>query len=180
MKGFTEAIYTSHFLYIKQNPESSLYRKRKDNLIEDGIMSWVGSPYGPDSFGVKSGFGYELPRKWSAELGYFFLGKGENGFDLFAQKKNDHDVYTYYPHVSWLENKTDAQYEESLAEARNMWLSGTPMYVNQFSLEGQYFVNNKLSASARTIYTFIFNAGNQGGNFAHGVEFALSLSYTLF
>ena len=86
-KGFAEAIYTSPFLYIKQNPESSLYRERGDNLIKDTIYSWVGSPFGPDSFCVKTGAGYELPGKWSADLGYFFLAKGKNGFDIFSSKK---------------------------------------------------------------------------------------------
>lgn len=178
-KGFTEALYTSPFLYVKQNPESSLYRQRKDNLIEDKILSWVGSPFGPDSFGIKAGFGYEAPRKWAAELGYFFLGKGENGFELFDSAKNQRNVYTYYPRIEYEENKNEEQYEKSLGRARNMWLSGTPMYVNQLSLEGQYNVNQRLSASARTIYTFIFNAGHQKDRFAHGVEFAISLSYTL-
>ena len=177
--GFTEAIYTSPYLYVKQNPESSLYRERNDNLVNDKILSWVGSPFGPDTFGVKAGFGYEQVRKWSANLSYFFLGKGENGFELFETEKNKNDVYTYYPRISYEENQTDAQYKESLADARNMWLSGRPMYVNQISAEGQYYINRKLSTSFRTIYTFIFNAGHEKGRFAHGVEFDISLSYTL-
>lgn len=186
-KGYTEAIYTSPFLYVKQNPESSLYRERSDNLIDDKINSWVGSPFGPDSFGVKTGFGYELPRKWSANFTYFFLDKGENGFGLFTppeEKAPNYPYYTYYPWVKYnLEKdgpKADEVYDEAYSEARNMWMSGTPMYVNQFALEGEYFINSKFSAGMRTIYTFIFNAGNQGGQFAHGVEIALSLSYTLF
>ena len=178
-KGYTEVIYTSPFLYIKQNPESSLYRERGDNLVSDTINSWVGSPFGPDSFGVKAGVCYELPRKWSAELGYFFLAKGEKGFELFESKKNENNLYTYYPRIAYEENKTDSQYEKSLDEARNMWLSGTPMYVNQLSLEGQYFIKKQLSTSLRTIYTFIFNSGHQEDRFDHGVEIAFSLSYTL-
>ena len=187
-KGFAEAIYTSPFLYIKQNPESSLYRQRSDNLIRDDIYSWIGSPFGPDTFGVKTGLGYEMPRKWSADLGYLFLGKGENGFNLFMpvdEKDPKYPLYTYYPITKYklYENAPDADkdavYDEAYSEARNMWLTGTPMYVNQISLEGQYFLNYRFSASARTIYTFIFNAGHQSGAFAHGVEFAISLSYTL-
>ena len=184
-KGFTEAIYTSPYLYVKQNPESSLYRERGDNLASDTIYSWVGSPFGPDTFGVKAGFGYELPRKWSAEAGYFFLAKGENGFELFdSDNKNKDGFYTYYPWVKYNVAKdspeADKVYDEAYSDARNMWLSGTPMYVNQISLEGQYYVNQKLSAAARTIYTLISNAGHESGRFAHGVEFAISLSYTIF
>ena len=183
-KGFTEAIYTSPFLYVKQNPESSLYRRRGDNLVTDSICSWVGSPFGPDSFGVKTGVSYEQPRHWNAGLGYFFLAKGENGFELFDSKnQNEKGYYTYYPWVQYNINKGKAddeeQYEKARSAARNMWLSGTPMYVNQLSLEGQYFVNQRLSGAARTIYTFIFNAGHEKGRFAHGVEIAISLSYTL-
>ena len=176
--GFAEAIYTSPYLYVKQNPESSLYRERGDNLIKDTIRSWVGSPFGPDSFGIKTGFGYELPQKWSAEFGYFFLAKGENGFELFDSKK-ENNVYTYYPSMSYKEKETDEQYEKSLAQARNMWLTGNPMYVNQLSLEGGYNINQRLSTSLRTIYTFIFNNKHKPGRFAHGVEIDFSLSYTL-
>ncbi len=182
-KGFTEAIYTSPYLYIKQNPESSLYRERGDNLVSDRILSWVGSPFGPDSFGVKAGAGYELPRKWAANLGYFFLAKGENGFEIFDSETDNDGYYTYYPYVYYRRNQDGAddqeKYNEAYAAARNMWLSGIPMYVNQISLEGEYHLTSKFSTSARTIYSFIFNAGHEKGRFVHGVEFAISLSYTL-
>ena len=183
-KGFAEAIYTSPYLYVKQNPESSLYRERGDNLVSDTIYSWVGSPFGPDSFGVKAGFGYEQPRKWSAEAGYFFLEKGEKGFELFDEdNKNKDGYYTYYPWVAYNLNRggrdDSKQYDKAYSDARNMWISGQPMYVNQISLEGQYFINQRLSAAARTIYTFIFNAAHKKDHFDHGVEFAISLSYNL-
>ena len=187
-KGFAEAIYTSPYLYIKQNPESSLYRQRGDNLVSDTIYSWVGSPFGPDTFGVKTGVSYEQPRHWSAGLDYFFLAKGENDFDIFYQKEKDgiyQGFYNYYPWVKYRiaeksnDPNSDAVYNEEYSKARNMWVSGTPMYVNQISLEGEYIFNQRFSGSARTIYTFIFNAGHQSGRFAHGVEFAISLSYTL-
>lgn len=187
-KGFAEAIYTSPYLYIKQNPESSLYRERGDNLVSDTIYSWVGSPFGPDTFGVKTGVSYEQPRHWSAGLDYFFLAKGENDFDIFYQKEKDgiyQGFYNYYPWVKYRiaeksnDPNSDAVYNEEYSKARNMWVSGTPMYVNQISLEGEYIFNQRFSGSARTIYTFIFNAGHQSGRFAHGVEFAISLSYTL-
>ena len=187
-KGYAEGLYTSPFLYVKQNPESSLYRERGDNLASDTIYSWVGSPFGPDTFGVKTGIGYELPRKWSAEFGYFFLAKGENGFGLFNQKESGgkyKDIYNYYPWVKYkIADKTDDPdadkiYGKERSKARNMWLSGTPMYVNQLSLEGEYFINQKFSAAMRTIYTFIFNAGHKEGAFAHGVEIDISLAYTI-
>ena len=129
---------------------------------------------------MKAGVSYELPQKWSAELQYFFLEKGENDFGIFDSKKNDNGYYVYYPRVSYEQNKTEENYDKELARARNMWISGLPMYVNQISLEGKYAVNNKLSGAARTIYTFIFNAGHQKDRFAHGVEFDISLTYTLF
>ena len=182
-KGFAEAIYTSPYLYIKQNPESSLYRQRGDNLVSDTIYSWVGSPFGPDTFGVKTGVSYEQPRHWSAGLDYFFLAKGENDFGIFSKYDAEKGYYNYYPYAAYKlyggGSDDDEVYEEARSQARNMWVSGTPMYVNQISLEGEYIFNQRFSGSARTIYTFIFNAGHQSGRFAHGVEFAISLSYTL-
>lgn len=182
-KGFAEAIYTSPYLYIKQNPESSLYRERGDNLVSDTIYSWVGSPFGPDTFGVKTGVSYEQPRHWSAGLDYFFLAKGENDFEIFSKYDAEKGYYNYYPYAAYKlyggVSDDDEVYEEARSQARNMWVSGTPMYLNQISLEGEYIFNQRFSGSARTIYTFIFNAGHQSGRFAHGVEFAISLSYTL-
>ena len=180
--GFAEAIYTSPYLYVKQNPESSLYRERNDNLITDKICSWIGSPFGPDSFGVKTGFGYELPRKWSAKIEYFFLEKGEHGFELFEENDQNKkgDYYIYYPRVAYEQDRTEETYQKALADARYMWITGIPMYVNQVSLEGEYCFNKKLAASMRTIYTIIMNAKHQEGVLAHGVEFDISLSYTLF
>ena len=120
-----------------------------------------------------------MPRKWNAQLEYFFLEKGETGFELFESDKNENDYYVYYPRTSYEQDKSEENYQNQLAKARYIWITGVPMYVNQISLEGEYSVNKKLSASLRTIYTFIFNARHQKDCFAHGVEFAISLAYTL-
>ena len=91
-----EVTYCSPYLYIKQAPEWSLYKTRKDMITWKYINSWIGSPLGPDTFAVNTSFGYEESEKWSLKLGYLMCLKGENGFDLFDENK-------YKKEHSWIE-----------------------------------------------------------------------------
>ena len=181
--GYTEAIYTTPYLYIKQNPESSLYRTRGDNLIRDEINTWGGSPFGPDSFGIKAGFGYKVPAKYSIDASYFFLAKGEHDFSIFKSEQTSGGMYTYYPYYYYKTygGKDDDEdvYRQALSDARWMWLCGIPYFRNSISLEGNVIVNEKTSLDMRTIYTFIFNANHIEGVFKHGVEIDFSLTYNL-
>ena len=78
-----EAVYCAPFLYVKQAPDWSLYRARQDNVKWNTVNSWIGSPFGPDTFAVDAAFGYEQSEKWSCSLGYLLCMKGENGFGMF-------------------------------------------------------------------------------------------------
>lgn len=183
--AYTEAMYTTPYLYIKQNPESSLYRTRGDNLITDEVNTWIGSPYGPDSFGIKTGFGYQKPQKYTFDLSYLFLAKGEHDFSIFHSKTNEDGKYVYYPREKYKEFKDgeldpdDSNYNEILNDARWMWLCGTPYFLNTISAEGNVIVNSKTSLDLKCAYTFIFNNYHIGGKFSHGVEIDFSLTYNL-
>lgn len=185
--GFVESIYTTPYLYIKQNPESSLYRTRGDNLKEYQTKTWIGSPFGPDSFGIKTGFGYEKPQSFAFNMDYFFLAKGEHDFSIFDSKKDETTgVYTYYPWVSYnVYKKThndkddDGIYQEAKNDARWMWLCGTPTFLNTITAEGNLTVNSRIALDLKCAYSFLFNTNHVGGRFSHGVEIDFSLTYNL-
>ena len=181
--GFTEVLYTTPYLYIKQNPESSLYRSRGDNLIKDEINTWVGSPFGPDSFAIKAGAAFTLPAKYSLNASYLFLAKGEHDFSIFKEDKAPSGIYTYYPYYYYQEyggeDDDEEVYKKSRDNARWMWLCGTPYFLNQIEVEGSMSVNSKTSLEVKTVYTFIFNENHIGGKFEHGIEVDFALTYNL-
>ena len=181
---WAEVIYASPYLYIKQNPESSLYRTRGDNLVLDTMNTWIGTPFGPDCFGVKTGTKFKAGTKWSIGVNYLFLAKGEHDFSIFSRKDEvNSDIYDYYPitYYKLHETSSDAElyYNKALQDSRNMWLTGIPEYTNQIEIEANYNFTSKLSLSNKFVYTYIINNKHKVLN-ANGIEIDLSLTYNLF
>lgn len=188
-KSNLEAVYTSPFLYIKQAPEWSLYKQRKDNVTWQDVNSWIGSPFGPDTFAVTGKFGYEQQRKWSVYAGYMIKLQGENGFNLFNEKKNveykgkSSEVYTYYPYTKYtLADDVNDQSgrDAALKEGRNMWMTGICEYKNQISLDGSYCFTDRLSLDGQFIYTFVFNNKNTADDFQQGIQCSLSGKWIIY
>lgn len=182
-RATTEAVYTTPFCYIKQGAEWSLYRSRFDMQSNTGIpiCSWIGTPFGPDCIGAQARAGYVQPGKWSADIEYLFVAHGTNSFGLFGKEfdpsGSGKKYYNYYPSVSLkLGNITAAEAAEI---ARKKSLTGIVQYTNSITLKGTYTLNKHFQFGGRTSYTFIFNNKNVDGSFAHGVEFALSCTYTM-
>ena len=185
-----EAVYCSPFLYVKQAPGWSLYKARKDNVTWDTVNSWIGSPFGPDTFAIDASFGYEETEKWSAGFEYLLCFKGENGFNLFDDKWNKkvresdaHSVWTYYPYTKYVigeDASSSEKMDQAVKEGRNMWMSGVYETKHQFGLEGSYCFTKKLKVQGQVIYSFVFNARHVAENFQQGVQGAVSLEYKPF
>lgn len=176
-----EGIYTSPYLYVKQTPDSSLYKARIDNLNNkcNPIQSWIGSPYGPDSIGMQFRFAYEKFRKYSFEFDYILTLHGEIDFDIFTQMDEDGN-YIYYPTVKYkFKDKLGLSKNEIWDMANNMGLSGTIEQGHQFVLKGKYYFNEKISLSAQLVYGAFINCDNIKNNFQQGVEMALSFKYNI-
>lgn len=176
-----EGIYTSPYLYVKQTPDSSLYKARIDNLNNEcnPIQSWIGSPYGPDSIGMQFRFAYEKFRKYSFEFDYILTLHGEIDFDIFTQMDEDGN-YIYYPTVKYkFKDKMGLSKNEIWDMANNMGLSGTIEQGHQFVLKGKYYFNEKISLSAQLVYGAFINCDNIKNNFQQGVEMALSFKYNI-
>ena len=193
-----EVTYCSPYLYIKQAPEWSLYKTRMDMVTWKYINSWIGSPFGPDTFAFNTSFGYEQSDKWSCKLGYLLCLKGENGFSLFDEKNhNEHSwikkdgkeskcvVWDYYPYTQYVveydkDNAENENCQAAIEKAQNMWMSGTCEYKNQISLEASYKFNKKMTLQGQFIYSFVFNANHIVNNFEQGIQTAISFEYKVF
>lgn len=180
LKTYVEAVYTSPYLYIKQSPDWSLYRHRQDMQTRSYIDTWLGSPLGPDCFAIGFKTEYESSGKWKSGAGYVFKVHGENNARLFSLYDDELGIYQYYPWTKYQLAENDDGRLSARDEARNMWMSGIPEYINMISLFGGYSVLSNLEISAQFIYTFIFNNGNVKGRYAHGAEFSLAVTYQLF
>ena len=179
-----ESVYTLPFLYMKQSAQSSLYRARKDNHVQGGVIeSWIGTPFGPDCLAFQTGVTCRQTGVWSVGLNYLLTIHGENGFNTFTDLRwsfevNDVKYYAYYPAVKSARNL--ATTEDCIAEARNHWLSGTLEYRHDIALNGSYTLNQYISFDAQFVYTFVFNNAHINGDFQQGVELAVSATFKYF
>ena len=188
-----DASYTSPYLYVKQSPDWSMYKTRKEMQTDGTINSWIGSPFGPDCFAAQLKVNYEPNERWNLTLGYLFKIHGENTPDKlfnFENQKinvgtedNPEWIWGYYPYVKYRDSadKNDEKgKEDSVKQSRYMWMSGTPEYTNRISLSGEYYINKHFNISGQIAYTFITNNYNIIDNSANGFEIALALQYKLF
>lgn len=205
-----ESVYTSPWLYIKQSRQSSLLRERKDNLngkYVNGngvIATWIGSPYGPDSFVLDFKLEYAKRKKYSFVFDYEFSIHGENGLETLYNSANYNEtlkIFTYYPFVKHIllnkgklmdytndpngEDKGSlpsdiGTQEEAFNSARNMWMSGDPAYLHKFTVGFDYYFTNNLSISSKLVYNLLMVTANGDTGFANGFEADFALTYRLF
>lgn len=171
--GF-EAVYTTPYMYLKQGEAWSLYRKRY-NMQGNGtipICSWMGSPFGPDALSLLASVKYDMPQKWSAEFDYLFVAHGENSFGLF-QGKDD----LFYPSVLFSTSYLNASDARDLAEK---FLNGTIQYTNQFTVKGNYVINDHFKLKGQFTYSLIFNNKNISDEFACGAQISFGCEARLF
>ena len=181
LKPYTEVVYTSPYLYVKQSPDWSLFRTRHDMLTGENISSWKGLPYGPDTFGIKSGVKLLSTGNWKAGGSYTLLAQGENSFSIFDEKAliDGSEVYVYYPSVEY--DLADSEEEKIAArdKGRYMWLTGIPEIKHQLAVYASYDVLQNLNIYSQLSYSFVLNARHTQGYFAHGIELIFGFEYSL-
>ncbi|MCR4939215.1 MAG: hypothetical protein K5930_03785 [Treponemataceae bacterium] len=190
-----EGLYTTPFMYIKQDPRWSMLRQRYDRIWsvrtgEDTIDSWIGSPFGPDCIAAAVRFAYDKSGKWSCGLEYLMKMKGEIDFDTLQEPKvqghrvSDDEDYSgkyfcnYYPSVRYYYTNTGSL-QENEALARAHLPTGIIETTHRLSLTGSYIFNNGIKVTGKTSYVFVLNRDHISGNLQHGVELALSAKYSL-
>lgn len=187
-----EGVYTAPYLYIKQAPGWSLYRDRLDMITFNNIQSWLGSPFGPDTFAISAQFEFMKTDKWNLGLNYLFKIHGENNFSIFNQYTEvdsdgdgnpDTTISSYYPYTQYVlaeDNDDSAGMDAAIAKGRNMWMSGTSEFSHKISLFGSYDFTDHISLESQISYIFVFNNNNISDNFQQGLEFVLAFTYNLF
>ena len=166
-----EASYTQPYLYIKESPNWSLVRTYSENMGDHTIFyEWIGSPNGPDTISAHFTGGYEVPAKYSIDGTYLFMARGEmSGTGVFDK-------------IAWGGQKTEEGtttsgwcYPTELSQRDYTTPHGVPEYVHRFSVLGTLYAKPWLKISAQPAYVMVFNRWHQSGNFASGLEIALSV-----
>lgn len=174
-----EGFYSTPYMYYKTGADWSWYKKRFDNYDtrHDPICSWVGSTFGPDSAGFELKAGYKSGSKWSADIAYNFLAKGENSFNLFYQtvEADGKTYWIYYPSTY-----INGSYAKETSLARSLALLGTVEFKNSIELNGFYRLNDHFSFDGQLVYTFVFNNNHVKNNFEQGLQLAFGMEYKLF
>lgn len=182
-----EGSYADPYLYIKESPNWSMVRTYSDNMGDKAIFyEWLGSPFGPDTISAELTFGYEVPDKWSLDLIYLYMARGEqSGTSVFDS-------------INWGGQKTSFDTDESNDDLKN-WAypnkkyqpdweekrdalcpTGTPEFVNRVSLRGSYRFNKHVKAVFQPSYVVILNHNHEHGETATGLEIAGALNISLY
>ena len=175
-----EGLYTTPYLYIKQSPEWSMVKLEKKYGQSTDKASWLGTPFGPDTFALSCSFGYEKPQKSAIELQNLFLMKGQIGLNTLLETTTiDGKKYpSYYPITAYELGVSDEK--DAISKARHKGLSGTIQYRNDLSLSGEYYFFDFFKVAAEGTYTMIFNNNHEKGNFQQGFELKLVCGFNLF
>lgn len=183
-----EGSWADPYLYIKESPNWSMVRTYSENLGDYAVFyEWLGSPFGPDTISAELKVGYEVPSKWSVDLIYLYMARGEfSGTSIFnpdvwggskrpdggAELRNE-DGYTW-PFPDSYEGEEYQGYRKHLQKLSSP--SGTPEYVNRISLRGTWKPVSYMTFTAQPSYTMIFNRNHEQGKNVRGFEFAAALN----
>ena len=197
LRANLEASYTSPYLYVKQSPAWSMYQIREEMQTSGDVISWIGSPFGPDCFATKLNLNYEPNDRWNLTFGYLFKIHGENTAEKMFNPETQRIkinvgteeepewewVWAHYPYARFkeaLKNGDQEGMDKSVREARYMWMSGIPEYTHSLSLAAEYKITEHINVAGNLVYTFILNSDNISENLKKGLEIALSFQYKLF
>lgn len=173
-----EGLYLSPYCYLRHELGNSFVRSRVDELMGNGrkIWSWIGSQYGPDSLAA-SAYACFAKNQFKCSLSYEFLAKGEQGTDLFSYVDSN-GKYIYYP-TFYGEGKRFANYEQAVAAARNMFLSGVLEHIQTVTLGVNYSFYSWLHLLASASYRFIINSNHSAGNSVQGFQFSIATTVNI-
>ncbi|MCR4821439.1 MAG: hypothetical protein K5873_01030 [Treponema sp.] len=170
-----ESSYTQPYLYIKESPNWSLVRTYSENMGDHAIFyEWIGSPNGPDTVSAQLLAAYEVPGKYAFEGNYLFMARGEmSGSSVFQNIK--------WGGQATQEGSTTSGwcYPTTIAQRDLTTPTGTPEYVNRFSVRATYWPKEYLKFILQPAFLAIFNHNHQSGERALGFEIAAAVSINL-
>lgn len=175
-----EGYYADPYLYIKEDPNWSLVRTYSENIGDKAIFyEWIGSPFGPDTIAGELKTGYEVPQKYSVDLTYLFMARGE----MAGTKIFNSDYWGGQKTATLSSDSTTDEYKSwpfNWSDKRGYTTpTGTPEYVNRISVRGTWQARKWLTVAVQPGYVFIFNHNNEEGETAQGFEIALAVECSL-
>ncbi len=159
-----EALYTTPWFYIARNRHWSFTAEKQELYLEEGknhIISWIGTPFGPDTIAAQIAFGYSEQGLWKTNLMYRFKVSGENDKDLFKPGNED-----YYPSTP--------------EQASIMTPSGIPEYSHTVAISGSYEPIDGITLFGQFGISFYTNFDHHNGESQMGAEGALSVKVELY
>lgn len=173
------------YLYIKESPAWSLVHTFSESIGNAGysFYEWIGSPFGPDTVGGELKIGWQIPNRFSLNLKYLFMAKGEMSENSVFKSVNWGGTVTKspsdlngwcYPESGDMD-KAEAKRRQGLATP-----TGIPEYVNRISLSASYNWTKKIETVLQPSLVFVGNSGHQNGEKRFGFEIAAACSIKLF
>jgi len=98
-------------------------------------------------------------------------------------EENPEWIWIHYPYAKYKrasDNNDQKGIDDSVNQARDMWMSGIPEYTHSLSLAAEYKITEHINVAGNLAYTFILNSDNISENLKKGLEIALSFQYKLF
>lgn len=191
-----EGSYAQPYLYIKESPNWSLVRTYVENMGEKKypFYEWIGSPFGPDTVSGELSAGYEVPEKWSVNLVYLFMARGEmSGTNVFTSMTGSDGRYSWgglytgndypdgwcYPTHDEDKSRYSSVFPDKDGKALQSLVTptGTPEYVNRISLKGIYRLSKSIEFAFQPSFVVILNNNHESGETAHGLEIAGACSF---
>ncbi len=185
-----EGSYVQPYLYIKESPNWSLVRTYCENMGSKKypFYEWIGSPFGPDTISGEFKAGYDSAAKFSVDLIYLFMARGEmSGTRVFTSMVNPDGRYSWgglYTGTDvpdgWCYPGSNGMSQEE-AKKRQGWVTptGIPEYVNRISVRGTYDMDSIVEFTLQPSFVFIYNRNHNEGSFASGFELAGACSIKL-
>ena len=149
-----------------------------ENMGDKAIFyEWLGSPFGPDTISAELTFGYEVPDKWSLDFVYLYMARGEQSGTSVFSKIDWGGQKTYFDTTDDSDDLKNWAYpdksQDNWEELRDaICPTGTPEFVNRFSLRGSYRFTRKVKMTFQPSYVVILNHNHEHGETAVGFEIA--------
>ncbi len=186
-----EGSWAQPYLYIKESPNWSMVRTYSENMGKKSIFyEWIGSPFGPDTVSGEVTAGYEKPGKYSLDLTYLFMARGEfsgnsvfdamkhsDGRNLWGGQRTYFDVSEVDPNNTYLSQWAypNTSYNDGKKLQNLTSPSGRPEFVSRWSLRGTIQPANWLKITAQPGYVYIYNSDHVHRKVEKGFEIALAI-----
>lgn len=157
-----EFLYTTPWFYVARDRRWSFTAEKQELYLGtkgERIISWIGTPFGPDTIAAQIACGYIVQDVWKANLSYRFTVRGENDKSMFL---------------------TDGYYPDTPEEASLVTPSGIPEYGHTVMFSGTYSPLDGITVAGGFGISYYANFDHILGNAQLGVEGTVSAKIEVY